>query len=82
MSILFGIYKQDSGTIKKLMVILLIFHLLKTRASKSGIIWCTNIFKLIDTFSVLDNVILGTEGTVALGMIARKKDCKRTSANY
>lgn len=71
MSILFGIYKQDSGTIK-INGDLVNFSSAKD-ASKSGIGMVHQHFKLIDTFSVLDNVILGSEGVESLKFINRKK---------
>lgn len=74
MSILFGIYKQDSGTIK-INGDLVNFSSAKD-ASKSGIGMVHQHFKLIDTFSVLDNVILGSEGVESLKFINRKKIAK------
>ncbi|ACI59961.1 methylgalactoside permease ATP-binding protein [Ureaplasma urealyticum serovar 10 str. ATCC 33699] len=74
MSILFGIYKQDSGSIK-INGRIVNFNSAKD-ASKTGIGMVHQHFKLIDTLSVLDNVILGSEGTVQLGMIRRKKIAK------
>ncbi len=74
MSILFGIYKQDSGSIK-INGRIVNFSSAKD-ASKTGIGMVHQHFKLIDTLSVLDNVILGSEGATQLGIINRKKITK------
>lgn len=71
MSILFGIYKQDSGSIK-INGSIVNFSSAKD-ATKSGIGMVHQHFKLIETNNVLDNVILGTEGTSSLGFIKRSK---------
>ncbi|WP_031488851.1 ABC transporter ATP-binding protein [Ureaplasma canigenitalium] len=70
MSILFGIYKPDKGTIK-INGNYVFFDSAKD-ATKLGIGMVHQHFKLIDTFSVLDNVILGQEQTFAGAPINRR----------
>lgn len=70
MSILFGLYQPDSGVIKKDGV--------EVRINNPNVATDLNIgmvhqhFKLIDVFSVLDNIILGAEDT-KLGFVKRKQ---------
>lgn len=69
-SILFGMYKPESGTIKKNGEIVNIKN--PNDANELGIGMVHQHFKLVDVFTVLDNILLGFEPT-KLGFINRKK---------
>jgi len=69
-SILFGMYKPESGTIKKNGQIVNIKN--PNDANELGIGMVHQHFKLVDVFTVLDNILLGFEPT-KLGFINRKK---------
>lgn len=75
MSILFGIYKQDSGNIK-INGVSVNFNSAKD-ATRVGVGMVHQHFKLIETLSVLDNVLLGNEGVGSLGWIKRNKERKK-----
>lgn len=70
MSILFGLYKQDSGIIKKDGIEVKIND--PNDANKLGIGMVHQHFKLIDVFTVLDNIILGYE-TTKFGFLLKKE---------
>lgn len=70
MSILFGLYKADTGTIKKDGMIVKIND--PNDANKLGIGMVHQHFKLIDVFTVFENIILGYE-TTKLGFIQKKE---------
>jgi len=70
MSILFGMYKQDSGTILKNGEVIDINS--PNDANDYGIGMVHQHFKLVEVFSVLDNVILGIEETKK-GIIDRRQ---------
>jgi len=69
-SILFGMYKPEGGTIKKNGEIVNIRN--PNDANELGIGMVHQHFKLVDVFTVLDNILLGFEPT-KLGFINRKK---------
>lgn len=70
MSILFGLYKPDQGIIKKDGQIIKISN--PKDATKYRIGMVHQHFKLVEVFSVIDNIILGNEDT-KFGFISRKK---------
>lgn len=70
MSILFGLYQPDSGVIKKDGEEVKIND--PNDANKLGIGMVHQHFKLVEIFSVLDNIILGAE-TTKLGFIQKKE---------
>ncbi|MCV3728452.1 ABC transporter ATP-binding protein [Ureaplasma miroungigenitalium] len=70
MSILFGIYKQDSGLIR-INGETVNFSSAKD-ANKYGIGMVHQHFKLIDSLSVLDNIILGSEEAGIVNVIPRR----------
>lgn len=70
MSILFGLYQPDDGLIKVRGEQVKINN--PNDANRLGIGMVHQHFKLVDVFTVLDNIILGTEPTIA-GIIQRKK---------
>ena len=70
MSILFGMYKQDEGEIYKNGELVSINS--PNDANDLGIGMVHQHFKLVDVFTVLDNVILGVEKT-SKGFINRKE---------
>ncbi|MCV3743740.1 ABC transporter ATP-binding protein [Ureaplasma sp. ES3154-GEN] len=78
MSILFGIYKQDSGSIK-INGETINFASAKD-ASKYGIGMVHQHFKLIDTLSVLDNIILGSEEAAITNVIPRRKIARKLTS--
>ena len=75
MSVLFGLYQAEEGTIKKDGVEVKITD--PNDANALGIGMVHQHFKLVECFTVLDNIILGDEPTGALGVLkkaeARKK---------
>mgnify|MGYP000771858409 CR=1 FL=1 len=62
MSVLFGLYQPEEGTIKKDGKVVSIKN--PNDATALGIGMVHQHFKLVDVFSVLDNIILGVEPTV------------------
>ena len=73
MSVLFGLYRPEKGVIKKNGEVVDIKD--PNDASALGIGMVHQHFKLIDVFSVLDNIILGAE-TTKLGFL-QKKEAKK-----
>lgn len=74
MSILFGLYQPDEGLIRVQGEHVRINN--PNDANRLGIGMVHQHFKLVDVFTVLDNIILGTEPTTA-GIIQRKKARER-----
>ena len=70
MSVLFGLYQAEEGVIKKNGEIVKINNPNDANALGSGMVH--QHFKLVECFSVLDNIILGVEDTKA-GMLQRDK---------
>ncbi|MCQ2456500.1 MAG: ABC transporter ATP-binding protein [Clostridia bacterium] len=70
MSVLFGLYKQEKGDILKNGEVVEIND--PNDANRLGIGMVHQHFKLVDVFSVLDNIILGVEPNVA-GFLTKKK---------
>ena len=82
MSILYGFYQADSGTIK-------VFgneyrFTDSQQAINAGIGMVHQHFMLVDNFTVLENVVLGAEGgyTLAQGMDAARKELNRLADEY
>ena len=71
MSVLFGLYQPEKGEIRKNGVPVKIND--PNDATALGIGMVHQHFKLIDVFTVLDNIILGAEDT-KLGFLQKKKD--------
>ncbi|MGN1413668.1 MAG: ABC transporter ATP-binding protein [Anaerovoracaceae bacterium] len=74
MSVLFGLYQPEAGTIKKDGKEVKINN--PNDATALGIGMVHQHFKLIDVFTVLDNIILGAETTNKLGFL-KKKDARK-----
>ena len=74
MSILFGLYQADSGIIKKDGVEVTINN--PNDATDLGIGMVHQHFKLVDVFTVLDNIILGAE-TTKFGFLQKKEARKK-----
>ena len=74
MSVLFGMYQPEEGIIKKNGEVVKIND--PNDATRLGIGMVHQHFKLIDVFTVLDNIILGAE-TTKLGFIQRKEARKK-----
>ena len=70
MSVLFGLYTPEAGNIKKNGVEVKINN--PNDATALGIGMVHQHFKLIDVFTVLDNIILGAETTNKLGFLKKK----------
>ena len=70
MSVLFGLYQPDGGEIRKDGQVVKINNPNDATALHIGMVH--QHFKLIDVFTVLDNIILGAEDT-KLGFISKKK---------
>ena len=82
MSVLFGLYKPEKGVIKKDGEILKITGPKDANKYKIGMVH--QHFKLVEVFSVLDNILLGTE-TTKFGFIKKKEakeKLKRLSKEY
>lgn len=77
MSVLFGIYKPEAGIIKKNGEVVKIDD--PNDANALGIGMVHQHFKLVDVFTVLDNIILGAE-TTKLGFIKKKKAREKVNA--
>ena len=75
MSVLFGLYQPEAGTIKKDGVEVKINN--PNDATALGIGMVHQHFKLIDVFTVLDNIILGAETTTKLGFLKKKEARKK-----
>ena len=73
MSVLFGMYQPEEGVIKKNGEVVKIND--PNDATRLGIGMVHQHFKLIDVFTVLDNIILGAE-TTKLGFL-QKKEARR-----
>ena len=73
MSVLFGLYQPDQGTIKKDGKVVHINNPNDANALNIGMVH--QHFKLVDVFSVLDNIILGAEDA-RLGFL-QKKDARK-----
>ncbi len=71
MSVLFGLYQPEAGEIKKDGKVVKINN--PNDATALGIGMVHQHFKLIDVFTVLDNIILGAETTGALGFLKKKE---------
>ena len=69
MSVLFGLYQPDQGTIKKDGKVVHINNPNDANALNIGMVH--QHFKLVDVFSVLDNIILGAEDA-RLGFLQKK----------
>ena len=77
MSVLFGLYQAEEGVIKKNGEIVKINN--PNDANALGIGMVHQHFKLVECFSVLDNIILGVEDTKA-GMLQRDKARQKVMA--
>ena len=71
MSVLFGLYQAEEGTIKKDGVEVKIQD--HNDANALGIGMVHQHFKLVECFSVLDNIILGVEPASKLGMLKKSE---------
>ena len=71
MSVLFGLYQPEAGEIKKDGKVVEIND--PNDATALGIGMVHQHFKLIDVFTVLDNIILGAETTGPLGFLKKKE---------
>jgi len=71
MSVLFGLYQPEAGEIKKNGEVVKIDN--PNDATALGIGMVHQHFKLVDVFTVLDNIILGAETTGALGFLKKKE---------
>ena len=77
MSVLFGLYQPEAGVIKKSGQEVKIHD--PNDATALGIGMVHQHFKLIDVFTVLDNIILGAE-TTRLGFLQKKEARKKVEA--
>jgi len=75
MSVLFGLYQPEKGEIRKNGVKVEISD--PNDATALGIGMVHQHFKLVEVFTVLDNIILGAETTGALGFLQRKEARKK-----
>lgn len=75
MSVLFGLYQPEAGTIKKDGAEVKINN--PNDATALGIGMVHQHFKLIEVFTVLDNIILGAETTGKLGFLKKKEARKK-----
>ena len=71
MSVLFGLYQPEAGEIKKDGKVVEIHD--PNDATALGIGMVHQHFKLVDVFTVLDNIILGAETTDKLGFLKKKE---------
>ncbi len=71
MSVLFGLYQAEEGTIKKDGVEVKIND--PNDANSLGIGMVHQHFKLVECFTVLDNIIMGVEPVGALGFLQKKQ---------
>ena len=77
MSVLFGLYQPEAGTIKKNGQVVKIHD--PNDATALGIGMVHQHFKLIEVFTVLDNIILGAE-TTKLGFLQKRAARKKVEA--
>ena len=77
MSVLFGLYQPEAGQIKKNGETVTIEN--PNDATALGIGMVHQHFKLVDVFTVLDNIILGAE-TTKLGFLQKKEARRRVQA--
>ena len=75
MSVLFGLYQPEEGTIKKDGQVVKIND--PNDANALGIGMVHQHFKLVECFTVLDNIILGVEPTSKLGLLKKDEARKR-----
>ena len=75
MSVLFGLYQPEAGEIRKDGNVVKINN--PNDATALGIGMVHQHFKLIDVFTVLDNIILGAETTNKLGFLKKKEARKK-----
>ena len=75
MSVLFGLYQPEAGEIKKDGQVVKINN--PNDATALGIGMVHQHFKLIEVFTVLDNIILGAETTNKLGFLKKKEARKK-----
>ncbi len=82
MSVLYGFYQADSGSISVLEKQTIIRSAYD--AIKAGIGMVHQHFMLVDTFTVLENVVLGTESGISLkeSLRASEKELKRLKKEY
>ena len=74
MSVLFGLYQPEAGTIKKNGEVVKIND--PNDATALGIGMVHQHFKLIEVFTVLDNIILGAE-TTRMGFLQKRRPAQR-----
>lgn len=79
MSVLFGLYQPEKGTIKKDGQEVKIEN--PNDATELGIGMVHQHFKLIDVFTVLDNIILGAE-TTKFGFLKEKGSKGKSSGAF
>ena len=77
MSVLFGLYQPEKGVIKKNGEVVTINNPNDATALNIGMVH--QHFKLVEVFSVLDNIILGAEDT-KMGFLQRKEARKKAQA--
>ena len=77
MSVLFGLYQPEEGTIKKDGQVVSIKN--PNDANDLGIGMVHQHFKLVDVFTVLENIVLGAE-TTKLGFLQKKEARKKVEA--
>ncbi len=77
MSVLFGLYQPEAGVIKKNGQVVKVNN--PNDATALGIGMVHQHFKLIDVFTVLDNIILGAE-TTKMGYLQKKEARKKVEA--
>ena len=75
MSVLFGLYQPEKGTIKKDGVEVKINN--PNDANALGIGMVHQHFKLVECFTVLDNIIMGVEPVGAMGFLQKKAARKK-----
>jgi len=75
MSVLFGLYQAEEGTIKKDGKVVQINN--PNDANDLGIGMVHQHFKLVECFTVLDNIILGVEPTSKMGFLQKAEARKR-----
>ena len=78
MSVLFGLYQPEAGEIKKNGKVVKIND--PNDATDLGIGMVHQHFKLIDVFTVLDNIVLGAETTGKFGILKKKEAREKVMA--
>ena len=78
MSVLFGLYQPEQGEIRKNGEVVTIRD--PNDATALGIGMVHQHFKLVDVFTVLDNIILGAETTTKLGFLQKKEAREKVMA--